>query len=92
MVKGLDCAGSKRITIRITIARSLWLCLHFWLGPLGAYPQYTISELELVMEEHVTECNQSSNLLSKIKMMSFVNIDFWYPNYFNLIASFVSLI
>ena len=39
--------------------------------------QYIISELELVMEEHVTVCNQSCDFLSKIKLMSFVNIDFW---------------
>ena len=39
------------------------------------------------MVEHATKCNQSGDFLSKIKLMSFVNIDlsfvkldFWYPS------------
>ena len=45
------------------------------------------------MEEHVTECNQSCDFLSKIKLMSFVDIDLWYPSLLLiLIASFVSKI
>ena len=39
-----------------------------------------MSELELFMEEHVTECYQSCDFQSKVKLMSFVNLDFWYPS------------
>ena len=49
--------------------------LIYWLGRLESNHNI-MSELELFMEEHMTECNQACDFLSKLKLMSFVNIDF----------------